>query len=63
MSRIATFAAGAAILCGAISSRTASGEDLQQERAAVRDQLSAERAALTAAREKKVQPARMSQRA
>ena len=55
MSRIATFAAGAAILCGAISSRTASGEDLQQERAAVRDQLSAERAALTAAREKKVQ--------
>jgi septal ring factor EnvC (AmiA/AmiB activator) len=55
MSRIATFAAGAAILCGAISSRPASGEDLQQERASVREQLSAERAALTAAREKKVQ--------
>jgi murein hydrolase activator len=55
MSRIAPCAAGAAMLCGAISAMPASGEDLQQERATIREQLSAERAALTAARDKKVQ--------
>ncbi len=54
MNRIANCAAGAVVLSLAISAGRASGEDLNQERAAVREQLSAERAALTAAREQKV---------
>ncbi len=45
----------AALLIALVGAAAARGEDLQQDRSAVREQLSAERAALTAAREQKVQ--------